>query len=203
MWFSGNGTLATTIMHIHVSNDRFNQTFPGGRLTLSVVHFATGASKAVDEIDVPQIEWNSGMEVVSTPLARLWLQGPPDCRTLEDCFLVSRPSNPRTGSESLDEAMGFPVQFKNVSLMPASVQVTGWHGTNSTVSFTVVSNVVTAHLTFYTSSPGYFEPNTITLLPGTPLNVSFHAVDNTTTISTIKSSLRLNCLNNIGSCLAG
>lgn len=150
-------------------------------------------------MSIPTIPSMSGAEVFMAPLAALWAKGP--CPALEDCFVTSAPT---TGTPSLDRAFGFPVQFRNVSLARVGVTVSNWTLVGGDVHFSATTNGVTPYLAFYTDIMGYFEPNSITLLPGVTVFVTFKpTLGAVASVQGLQSSLRANCLNNVGTCLAG
>jgi hypothetical protein len=152
----------------------------------------------VASMHAPALPPMTGSEIYAASLAGLW-KGHGSCHALEDCFVVSGST---TGAPTLDMTFGYPVQFRNVSLAAPGVIASDWTIRDGVVRFTATSTAVTPYLSFYTGVLGYFEPNSLTVLPGMVLNVTFRAFGGATTISDVKSSLRANCLNNVGSCLA-
>ena len=164
------GTVSTTTVHVHVSNDLFNQSFPGGRVQLYVTNWHSGVSSVGAVFMAPSLAPASGADIFAGPLADVWAKGS-ECHLLKDCFLHSTATDEQP---ALDEAVGFPVQFANVSLPRAAVSVNAWKdNSDGTVNFMATSNVVAPYTSFYTSPLGHFSPNSMVMMPNVRIQPPF------------------------------
>ena len=164
IWFSGNGTVPTTTVHVHVSNDLFNQSFLGSRVQLRVINWQTGVTSVGAEFSAPTLAPASGAEIFAGSLADVWAKGT-GCRELNDCFVWSSATS--VDKPALDDALGFPVQFANVSLRHATVVVSEWKlGVGGVVTFVATSDAVAPYTSFYAGPLGHFSPNSVVLMPG-------------------------------------
>lgn len=217
LWFNRTSATSGLAMHIHLANDDFRATeFAGGILNVSVTHFLTGHEATVAIQPVQPLGVSTGSHLLSVAVDTLFSRSAL-CNSTTACFVTAKLwSGSTTARAALDSppassTIGFPVQFRGVSLPEASIHANLLFDplaspTEATESIDLVleSDVVAVHVMLSSPVMGVFNPNFLVLYPYQPVNVTFISratPERVTNRSFFLSSLFASCVNNVGSCL--